>query len=274
MAQNEQLRIVAIGAHPDDTDVSMGGTAIMFAELGHAVKFVSVTNGDAGHQSEGGGALAKRRRAESDEAARRFGIEEYVVLDNHDGELLPKLHIRQQIIREIRNWDADIVITHRPNDYHPDHRYTGTLVMDAAYMVMVPNVATDTPPLEHNPVFLFFQDRFQKPNPFTPHIAVSIDETFDRKIHAMDAHESQMYEWLPWVSGGIDEVPDNETGREAWLAERWTWPMSDDVRESLKKWYGEEEAGSITHAEAFEIAEYGSQPDDEEILRLFPMLRR
>src|SRR5687768_1241875 len=194
------LRIIMIGAHPDDCDQDGGGTAILLASMGHAVKFVSVTNGDAGHQTTGGGALAKRRMAEAKEAGKRFGVE-YDVLDNHDGELVPSLNVRLQIIRKIREWNADVVIAPRPNDYHPDHRYTGVLVQDAAYMVGVPNVAADTPPLKKNPVFLYFQDFFQRPNPFRPDIAIDISSVFNQKVHALDAHESQMYEWLPWIAG-------------------------------------------------------------------------
>ena len=133
LAQDGKLRVIAFGAHPDDCDIRAGGTAAKFHALGYAVKFVSVTNGDAGHQSEGGGALAKRRRAEAEESGRRLGIT-YEVLDNHDGELLPTINVREQIIRQIRQWKADIVLAPRPNDYHPDHRYTGVLVEDAAYM--------------------------------------------------------------------------------------------------------------------------------------------
>src|SRR5690606_12869706 len=184
--QSRPLRIIMIGAHPDDCDQDGGGTAILFAKLGHAVKFVSVTNGDAGHQSQGGGILAKRRIAEAKEAGKRFGVT-YDVLDNHDGTLLPTLEIRLQVIRKIREWNADVVIAPRPNDYHPDHRYTGVLVQDAAYMVAVPNVAADTPPLEKNPVFLYFQDYFQRPNPFRPDVAIDITPVFAQKIHAMDA---------------------------------------------------------------------------------------
>ena len=147
------IRVIVIGAHPDDCDLGAGGTAILFSQMGHAVKFLSVTNGDAGHQSEGGGALAKRRAAEAKEAGRRFGVV-YDILDNHDGELEPTLAVRLQIIRKIREWNADIVIAPRPNDYHPDHRYTGVLVQDAAYMVGVPNVAPDVAPLKKNPVSL------------------------------------------------------------------------------------------------------------------------
>ena len=175
-----KLNIIAFGAHPDDCDQRAGGTAAKFAALGHRVRFVAVTNGDAGHQTEGGGALAARRRAEAQEAGRRIGIE-YVVLDNHDGELVPSLDVREQVIRQIRLWNADLVLAPRPNDYHPDHRYTGVLVQDAAYMVVVPNIAPDTPALRKNPVFMYFQDGFQRPNPFNPDVAVSIDDVIEKK---------------------------------------------------------------------------------------------
>lgn len=268
-------RIIAIFAHPDDADSKMGGTAALLAGLGHKVKFVSITNGDAGHQSQGGGALAKRRRAEAKEAARRFGIEEYRVMDNHDGELLPELHIRQDVIREIRDWDADVVIGLRPNDYHPDHRYAGVLVQDAAYMVVVPNVAPDTPPLKKNPVFLYMSDHFQKPNPFSHDIVIGIDEVIDQKVYALDAHESQMYEWLPWVSGNLDEVPEGEDARLKWLKERWAnRGVSDEQRAALVKWYGQEQGESFQYAESFEICEYGKQPTESEIREIFPMLKQ
>lgn len=272
-SQNSQLRIIMIGAHPDDCDQKGGGTAILFAKLGHAVKFVSVTNGDAGHQTTGGGALAKRRMAEAKEAGKRFGVE-YDVLDNHDGELLPTLEVRLQVIRKIREWNADVVIAPRPNDYHPDHRYTGVLVQDAAYMVAVPNVAPDTPPLKKNPVFLYFQDFFQRPNPFWPDVTVDISSVFDQKVHALAAHESQFYEWLPWIGGYADQVPSDTSKREAWLATNRTVRIIPEVRASLEKWYGKSQAEKVKHAEAFEICEYGARPTEEDLKRLFPMMKK
>lgn len=269
-SQNNAIRVIMIGAHPDDCDQDGGGTAILFASMGYAVKFVSVTNGDAGHQDIGGGALAKRRLAEAKEAGKRFGVE-YDVLHNHDGELIPSLDVRLQVIRKIREWNADIVIAPRPNDYHPDHRYTGVLVQDAAYMVGVPNVASDTPPLKKNPVFLYFQDFFQRPNPFRPDVAIDITSVFDQKIHALDAHESQFYEWLPWIGGYADQVPADKSDRKKWLASNRTSRITPEVRRSLEKWYGQR-AAQIQHAEAFEICEYGTQPSDETLKRLFPML--
>lgn len=271
--QTQPLRIIMIGAHPDDCDQDGGGTAILFAKLGHAVKFVSVTNGDAGHQSIGGGMLAKRRMEEAKEAGKRFGVE-YEVLDNHDGELLPTLERRLQVIREIREWNADIVIAPRPNDYHPDHRYTGVLVQDAAYMVAVPNVAADTPPSKKNPVFLYFQDFFQRPNPFRPDIAIDISNVFAQKIHALDAHESQVYEWLPWIGGYLDKVPKEVSKRESWLATDRSVRITPEVRTALEKWYGKDYAAKVQHAEAFEVCEYGSRPTEEDLRRLFPMLKK
>lgn len=277
----DKLNIIAIFAHPDDAEVKMGGTAALWAEMGHAVKFVSLTNGDAGHHEKGGGELARIRLEEAQEARKKLGIDEYKILNNHDAELLPKLHIRHQVIKEIRDWEADLVIGLRPNDYHPDHRYAGTLVMDAAYLVIVPNVVPDSKPLKKNPVFLYMQDPFQKPNPFTPDITVNISQTYSKKIDSMDAHKSQFYEWLPWTQDILDTVPETVEARKKWLS-NWLneWLGEDSgvpsvFGDSLKKWYGENSVkNQITFdkIEAFEVAEYGHQPTDDEIRKLFPML--
>jgi LmbE family N-acetylglucosaminyl deacetylase len=264
----ETIRVIAIGAHPDDCDIKAGGIAAKYAALGHKVRFVSVTNGDAGHQAEGGGMLAARRRAEARESGRRLGIE-YIVLDNHDGELVPSLDVRLQIIRQIREWDADIVIAPRPNDYHPDHRYTGILVQDASYMVTVPNIASDTPAIKKNPLFLYFSDRFSRPQPFRPDIVVSIDDVLEKKYSALDAHVSQFYEWLAWHAGVLDEVPADPDARLAWLKSQRSFSIRDEWREAARARYGAD-ADSIRNAEAFEITEYGMQPSEDQIRALMP----
>lgn len=269
-AQNEPVRVIAFGAHPDDCDLGAGGLAAKYAALGYKVKFVSLTNGDAGHQSEGGGQLAMRRRAEAQEAGRRIGIE-YEVLENHDGRLLPTLDVREQVIREIRQWKADIVIEPRPNDYHPDHRYTGVLVQDASYMVIVPNIVSDTPALRRNPVFLYYSDRFTRPQPFRADIVVSIDDAYMKKVEMLDAHVSQFYEWLPWTEGQLADVPKDPVARKNWLAIQSlaVSKVRPEWRAALEKRYGAE-AARVQHAEAFEITEYGRQPSEEEIRLLFP----
>src|SRR4051794_16173182 len=129
----DPLRLLIIGAHPDDADYAAGGTAALYRAQGHVVRMVSLTNGDAGHHQGGGAALAKRRLAEATAAGAVIGAT-YDLFPNHDGELLPTLDNRRQVIRLIRTFDPDLVLTHRPNDYHPDHRSTSQLVQDAAYM--------------------------------------------------------------------------------------------------------------------------------------------
>jgi len=270
---NAKLRILCFGAHPDDAEYKAGGVAAKWAEQGHHVKFVSVTNGDIGHWQIAGGPLAQRRSAEVQQAARALGIETEV-LDIHDGELLPTLENRRTLTRLIRNWKADIVMSHRPNDYHPDHRYTGVLVQDAAFMVTVPFFCPDTPPLKNNPVFFYYSDGFQKPNPFTPDVIVSIDETFDKKINAVHALPSQVYEG--GASGSeafMKDIPKDEAGRRAWAIQhhggRYA-AVADRYRDALTKWYGKDRGKSIKYAEAFEICEYGRRPGTEELKKLFP----
>ncbi len=276
LAQEEKkvLNIIAIGAHPDDCDSKFGGAAALFAKMGHKVKFVALTNGDAGHQAQGGGALGQRRRAEAKKAGEILGIE-YDVLDNHDGELVPSLHVRHQVIRKIREWDADVVLGLRPNDYHPDHRNAGILVQDAAYLVIVPNVTPDTPPLKKNPVFLYMKDDFQKPYPFSRDIAVIVDDVIDTKIKALAAHDSQVFEWLPWVSGAdMSEIPTGATERLAWLKNRWakTKVWNEEEVKAIEKWYPKTKATDVKYVEFFEVCEYGKQPTEDEIKAIFPML--
>lgn len=273
-SNKEPLRIIAFGAHPDDCDSKFGGTAALYAKLGHKVKFVALTNGDAGHQNMGGGVLGKRRREEAKNAGKILGVE-YDVLDNHDAELIPTLQVRHQVIRKIREWNADIVLGLRPNDYHPDHRNAGILVQDAAYLVIVPNVTPDTPPLEKNPIFLYMQDGFQKPYPFSKDIAVVIDDVLDQKQRAFAAHESQVFEWMPWTMGMKEsEIPKDKAARMEWMKKVYLKEKKMDEKglQALKKWYPNVDTSKTKHVEFFEICEYGKQPTDEEIKYFFPML--
>ena len=275
-SQEKVLNIIAIGAHPDDCDIKFGGTAILFSRMGHNVKFLSIANGDAGHMEQGGGVLAQRRFEETQKAASKLGVI-YEVLDYHDGEVIPTLELRMEIVRQIRDWDADIVISHRPYDYHPDHRYTSAVVQDAAFMVEVPNFVPGTPALRKTPLFLFFKDHFQTPYPFTPDIAIDITGVIDEKINAISSYESQFYEWLPWVSRYEVEIPKDNESRMQWLKNwiighpRWSPKVTPEILISLEKWYGRDEVKKIKYAEAFEICEFGRQPADEEIRMMFPM---
>jgi LmbE family N-acetylglucosaminyl deacetylase len=271
-ASTETLRIIVFGAHPDDCELKAGGVAAKWADLGHKVKFVSVTNGDIGHYEMAGGPLAQRRTKEVEKAAALLGIET-VVLDHHDGELLPTLEIRKELIRLVREWNADLVISPRPNDYHPDHRYTAILVQDGAYMVTVPFMCPDTPPLKRNPVYMYMWDHFQKPYPFEADVVVAIDDVIERKLEALSEMPSQFAEWAPWHGHYLEDVPKDPATAKEWIADSFRARMKGPAQrypEEITKWYGAEKAGSVEYAEAFEICEYGRQPDEEELRKLFP----
>jgi len=272
-----KLRIIVFGAHPDDCELKAGGTAALWAAQGHHVKFVSTTNGDIGHAEMAGGELAKRRTAEVKEAAKVLGIESEV-LDIHDGELMPTLENRRTFVRLIRAWKADIVMGHRPNDYHPDHRYTGVLMQDAAYMVTVRFFCPDVPQLSRNPVFLYLSDNFQKPNPFQPEVVVATDSVLAKKQEAIWKLESQI-ESL-WATGNFEKVvpiPTDPAGRQQrrqQQAERTAGRdkgVADKYRDKLVELYGPEKGKAVQYAEAFEVCEYGRRPSPEELKKLFPL---
>jgi N-acetylglucosamine malate deacetylase 1 len=268
-----KLRIICFGAHPDDCELQAGGVAAMWAAKGHHVKLVSVTNGDIGHWREAGGPLAQRRKAEAEKADSILGVTSEV-LDIHDGELLPTIENRRTITRLIREWKADLVLSPRPNDYHPDHRYTGVLVQDAAYMVTVPFFCPDVPYLKNNPVFMYYPDSFQKPNPFQPDIAISIDSVITRKLDALDALESQFYEG--GANGSPDFVPTDPAKQQERHKQvrsgfdRRNADQAHRFKNKLAEFYGPDKSGSIRYAEAFEVCEYGRRPDAQELKKLFP----
>lgn len=268
--ETSDIRLLAIGAHPDDCEVRVGGLASLYRRRGWGVKFVSLTNGDAGHHAMERGALAARRREEARRVSERFGIE-YEILDIHDGELEASLENRKRVIRLIRACKPGLVVTHRLNDYHPDHRYAATLVQDAAFSVTVPLICPDTPALRRNPVIAFFPDKFTKPQPFAPTVAVDIGEVMEEKMEMIHRHESQFYEWLPFLAGELERVPVGEAERRAFLYERWRhFSDPEPWRKLLIHLYGEERGRAVRHAEALEVSEYGAPLDAAACRALFP----
>ena len=269
---DEPLRIIAFGAHPDDCELKAAGVAALWAQQGHAVKFVSLTNGDIGHFAMAGGPLANRRRAEVEDCARGLGIETEV-LDIHDGELMPTLENRKKVARLIRDWQADIVLMHRPYDYHADHRYTGILVQDAAVLVAAPFFVPDTPPVERNPVFLYYSDGFERPYPFEPTLVVGIDAVAEQKWECISKMPSQFGDADSWQGRTRPDVPAGDEERAAYLLDlvkQRSEAVADQYRDRLIELYGEEEGRAIRYAEAFELCQYGRQPTVEELKQLFP----
>jgi LmbE family N-acetylglucosaminyl deacetylase len=271
---DQRLSILVFGAHPDDCDFRAGGLALKYRALGHSVRFVSLTNGDTGHYRLGGGPLAKRRYDEAQAAAAVAGIR-YDIMDIHNGELEVNVPNRKLVIQIMRDARPDLVLCHRPWDYHPDHRAVGTLVQDAAYTVTVPNVAPLTPHLPRPPVVGYVWDSFRRPVPFEATVAVDIGDVMERKIDMIHCHTSQMYEWLPFNDGCLDKAPTGDAERRAWLAVKMRdrfRKTADACRETVRKWYGPERGDRVEFAEAVEISEYGAPMPEADAPRLFPFL--
>jgi LmbE family N-acetylglucosaminyl deacetylase len=267
------LRIIAFGAHPDDAELKASGVAALWAAAGHKVKFVAMTNGDIGHFESAGGPLARRRKAEVAECARILGIENEV-LDIHDGELMPSLENRRTVARLIRAWQADIVMGHRPYDYHPDHRYTGVLMDDAAVVVVAPFFVPDTRPTPRNPVFMYFSDNFQDPKPFTPTMVVGIDAVAEKKWQCVSAMSSQFGDKDSWQGRTLPNVPQGDRERQAYLLDivkKRGVAVADQYRARLVEIYGSERGGKIQYAEAFQLGQYGRQAPIDELKGMFPI---
>lgn len=274
------MRYLFFAAHPDDAEELMGATAFKLCRAGHAVKFVSVCNGDCGHYDpkyrtpEGHAALAARRLGEAQKSAELSGITDYQVLNFHDCAVEASLAAREQIVRIIRIFQPDVVISHRDCDYHADHRATGRLVMDAAYLLKVPLYCEDTPIPAKNPVFAYSFDPFQEPSPFAPDVAVEVDSVLETKLKMMDCHVSQFYEWLPWDNGFKDFKLDMNswTARKEWLISKWferdDKRMADEARSILIEEYGEK-GKNIRYAETFKQSEYGARVSREEFRKMF-----
>jgi N-acetylglucosamine malate deacetylase 1 len=272
VSAQQPLRIIAFGAHPDDAELKASGVAAMWAAAGHKVKFVAMTNGDVGHFEQAGGPLARRRIAEVKECAKIMGIETDV-LDIHDGELVPTLENRQKVARLIREWQADIVMGHRPYDYHPDHRYTGVLLNDTAVVVVAPFFVPDTKPTTRNPVYMNYSDGFQDPRPFTPTIVVGIDSQAEKKWKCITAMPSQFGDKDSWQGRTLANVPADDKERQSYLLEivkKRNMAVADQYRAKLVELYGAERGKKFQYAEAFELNQYGRQASVDELKKMFP----
>ncbi len=266
------LNIIAFGAHPDDAELKAAGVAALWAANGHKVKFVAMTNGDIGHFSQAGGPLAQRRYKEVQECARILGITTDV-MDIHDGELVPDLQTRKQVARKIRDWQADIVMGHRPYDYHPDHRYVGVLLNDAAVVVAAPFFVPDTPPTQGNPIFLQYSDGFEDPLPFVPDIVVDIGASAEKKWQCVSAMPSQFADKDSWGARYGRNVPEGDAERAAHILnnhKRRVAAVADQYRDKLIELYGQERGSKVQYAEAFKFNQYGRQVPIEQLKAMFP----
>lgn len=264
---------MGIGAHPDDVDFLIGGLSIKLSELGHKVKFVSATNGNMGHHEMMPGPLMERRMKEANAAAKALGAE-FECLGIDDANVYVNKENTDKVVKVIREFDPQLVITHRPSDYHRDHRYTGQLVVDASYILILPLYMPEFPPRTRDmPVIVFGHDRFTTPRPFRPDIILDITSIFEDKVSGLSKHESQIFEWIPWTFK-MDEIVERAKGDKSareelvktFLDFRFARIM-DRYRALFKDLLPERK---VTNCEMFEICEYGRQPTKTELKKFFP----
>ncbi|MBL9124864.1 MAG: PIG-L family deacetylase [Planctomycetaceae bacterium] len=257
------LRLLILGAHPDDAEFHAGGLATIYRRREHLVKFVSLTNGAAGHHQRFGPELVAIRFAEAQRAAELIGAE-CDVWDYPDGELVPTLELRRQVIAEIRRYQPDLILTHRTNDYHPDHRAVGHVVRDACYMIGVPAIVPEVPVVARTPVVAYLPDRFTKPTPLAGDVVVDVSGEIETIVAMLACHESQVFEWLPFNLGIADQVPPDDAGRRRWLRDwfaNYLRPAAERYRSELIRAYGPVRGSQVRYAEAFEISEYAAPLD-------------
>lgn len=266
------VKLLILGAHPDDAEFHAGGLLSVYHRLGHQVKIVSVTNGAAGHHRWQPTELAAVRRQETAAVAARWGFA-YEVWDFPDGELLPTLEVRRRIIAEIRQFQPDLVLTHRPCDYHPDHRAVGLAVQDASYMVTVPLNVPAVPALRQDPIVAAMNDLFTRPAPLQPDIVLDVTPYLPDIVAMLACHRSQVFEWLPYNLRLEHSIPADEAGRMRMLTDWYSQraaAVADRFREALCATYGEAAGLAVRYAEAYEISEYAGRLTGELRQRLFP----
>ena len=268
------LKLLILGAHPDDAEYHSGGLAAIYRSLGHTVKMVSVTDGGAGHHELKPEQLIPLRREEARHSGEVIGAQ-YVTWDYPDGSLQATLEVREQIIREIRTFSPDLVLTHRPCDYHPDHRAVGQAVQDASYMVTVPLVCPDVPALRSDPLVMYMPDRFTRPNRLRGDVVVDVGDQVETIVRMMCCHRSQFFEWLAYNHAYEDELPRSDAGKFSFLL---NWyrnhlrPMADLYRDEILACYGEQSGREIEFVEVYEASEYAASLDEAARKRLFPFV--
>ncbi|MEI7947643.1 MAG: PIG-L deacetylase family protein [bacterium] len=274
---SKMIRVMVIGAHPDDAELCAGGTVLKFQASGALVNLVSFLNGDKGHMSMQPAELKARRHAETQRVKKVLGINDYQVFpDQSDGELVASIEMRKKMTCLIRKFDPHVIFTHRTCDYHADHRAVGVLVQDAAYLLGVPLWCPETPIPQNKPVLFYMSDAFKTPAELRPDIVVDIDAEMGQLLEALCEHESQFFEWLRFDRRITETVPGTLEGRKAFIGKYWLNARKEldanRFRSQLTSRYGEQHGNRVRFAEAFELSEYGYLPSAEELKNLFPFL--
>lgn len=193
MTTRKPLRVLAIGAHPDDLEFQVGGTLAKYAARGDTVIMAVATNGDVGSATLPMAEIAAIRHQEALDSAALIGAE-LIWMDYHDEFFFYNEETRRHMIDVIRQAEPDVVLGHWIDDYHPDHSLSGMAARDARIMTAVPNIETAHPPVVKIPTH-FFYDTLAGVN-FEPEVYVDITDTFEIKRQMLACHKSQN----AWIS--------------------------------------------------------------------------
>ena len=177
------MNVLAVVAHPDDVEMWCGGTLRKYAEQGHKVSIIIVTNGRTGtHQETDDRELIVRREQEALAASKYYNAD-VQFLRQDDGELFNDRETRRIVITAIRRAKPDIIFTHPPHDENVDHFTTGEIVRNSIVYLPLANVRVEEPPLKQQPM-VFFVDTYAGIGPM-PDVFVDITEQFEAKKKAL-----------------------------------------------------------------------------------------
>ena len=245
------LRLMLIMAHPDDAEFSAGGLMSLWHRSGHDIKILCLTNGNAGHHSLGRVELAQRRYDEASRAAAVVGAE-LEIWPEDDGRLAPDVALREKLIGAIREYRPDLIVAHRTADYHPDHRAAGQLVKDSIFLLQVPAIKPEQPPLAQMPSILLAWDRFSDPRPCRFDWVIDTQSVQEQVVDLLSCHASQVFEWLPALIPNAQGPFDR-----AWLTKFYQRKPSAVAKKTTSP------DRPLTFAEAYEISDYGGYFDSQ-----------
>ena len=197
------MNILAIGAHPDDIEISCGGTLAKYAKLGHKVFTATATNGNVGSATLPMEQIAAVRKEEARRAAAVIGAE-YICLDYDDEMFFEDRAARIAFIDLVRYCKADIILTHNPEDYNPDHELTSKIINDIAVMIPVAKIETRNKPYDKIPIIAYFEST--NGLGFVPTEYVDITETMELKMAMCREHKSQ----VQWMQDNYKDAIGNE----------------------------------------------------------------
>lgn len=191
---NYNRTVLAIQAHPDDTEIFCSGTLALLKEQGFKIVISTMTPGGMGGVTHDEKGTAEIRREEATLAAAVLEAE-YFCLEQRDGYVFDNTKARVSVTALIRKIKAGVVFTHLPFDYHSDHRATSTIVEAATMLATLPNVPTEEKPLKLTPL-LYYTSPFGFTNNMggkipDPSFIIDISSTFEKKKEMLSFHESQ-----------------------------------------------------------------------------------